>query len=33
MLSTRIFRLFLSSTFSDFVAEREALRTVFAELT
>ena len=33
MLSTRIFRLFLSSTFSDFVAEREALRTrVFPQL-
>ncbi len=33
MLSRRIFRLFLSSTFSDFVAEREALRTrVFPQL-
>ena len=33
MLSARTFRLFVSSTFSDFVAEREALqKRVFPEL-
>ena len=33
MISTRTFRLFLSSTFSDFLAEREALqRDVFPRL-
>ena len=33
MISSRIFRLFISSTFSDFEAEREALRErVFPEL-
>ena len=31
--NARIFRLFVSSTFSDFIAEREALQTqVFPEL-
>jgi hypothetical protein len=28
MLNQRVFRLFLSSTFSDFIAEREALQNV-----
>jgi WD40 repeat protein len=33
MLTARVFRLFVSSTFSDFIAEREALRTlVFPKL-
>jgi WD40 repeat protein len=33
MLTTRVFRLFVSSTFSDFIAEREALqKEVFPEL-
>ena len=33
MLTSRVFRLFVSSTFSDFVAEREGLQTrVFPEL-
>lgn len=32
-LTPRIFRLFVSSTFSDFIAEREALqKEVFPEL-
>jgi len=33
MNATRVFRLFISSTFSDFIAEREALkRNVFPRL-
>ena len=33
ILAHRVFRLFISSTFSDFVAEREALqKRVFPEL-
>jgi hypothetical protein len=33
ILTHRVFRLFISSTFSDFVAEREALeKRVFPEL-